>query len=110
MVLLPYVFLVLALFCPLVRPQCTDADAVDSGRGTGSCDNNCGCPFCAPYCSNSGYCQATSAHGSKPADCGGHNYLDYNHQPVNDPGLTSQTGTNTRCPCGVWRGRCRRCW
>jgi hypothetical protein len=36
---------------------CRDSDKVDAGRGAGSCDNDNGCPACAPFCSRSGYCQ-----------------------------------------------------
>ena len=30
---------------------------MDVGRGSGSCNSDCDCPLCAPYCSTSGYCQ-----------------------------------------------------
>ena len=36
---------------------CGEEDAVDVGRGSGSCDTDCDCPLCAPYCSTAGYCQ-----------------------------------------------------
>merc|ERR1712038_2040471 len=38
--------------------ECTDADTVDAGRGAGSCNSNLGCPCCAPFCSQNGFCQA----------------------------------------------------
>ena len=30
---------------------------MDVGRGAGSCNSDCDCPLCAPFCSTSGYCQ-----------------------------------------------------
>ena len=30
---------------------------MDVGRGSGSCNSDCDCPLCAPFCSTSGYCQ-----------------------------------------------------
>ena len=30
---------------------------MDVGRGPGSCDTDCDCPLCSPFCSTSGYCQ-----------------------------------------------------
>jgi len=32
-------------------------DPVDVGRGPGSCNTDCDCPLCSPFCSTSGYCQ-----------------------------------------------------
>merc|ERR1711874_957086 len=37
--------------------NCGEDESVDVGRGTGSCNSDCDCPLCAPYCSTSGYCQ-----------------------------------------------------
>ena len=39
--------------------ECSDKDSVNAGRGPGSCNSNFGCPCCAPFCSNEGYCQTT---------------------------------------------------
>ena len=36
---------------------CREDERVDVGRGSGSCNTDCDCPLCAPYCSTSGYCQ-----------------------------------------------------
>ena len=36
---------------------CREDETVDVGRGSGSCNSDCDCPLCAPYCSNPGYCQ-----------------------------------------------------
>ena len=44
---------------------CGDADAVDVGRGTGTCNDNCDCPPCAPFCSSGGYCQQTKTYGQR---------------------------------------------
>ena len=30
---------------------------MDVGRGSGSCNSDCDCPLCAPFCSTWGYCQ-----------------------------------------------------
>ena len=35
------------------------------GRGSGSCNTDCDCPPCAPFCSNSGYCQNHQRAGSR---------------------------------------------
>ena len=32
-------------------------DPVDVGRGKGSCNTDCDCPLCSPFCSTSGFCQ-----------------------------------------------------
>jgi len=32
-------------------------DPVDVGLGKGSCNTDCDCPLCSPFCSTSGYCQ-----------------------------------------------------
>merc|ERR1711997_455112 len=37
--------------------RCREEETVDVGRGSGSCNSDCDCPLCAPYCSTSGYCQ-----------------------------------------------------
>ena len=37
--------------------RCREEETVDVGRGAGSCNSDCDCPLCAPYCSTSGYCQ-----------------------------------------------------
>ena len=39
--------------------ECTNADTVDAGRGAGSCNSNLGCPCCAPFCSQNGFCQSS---------------------------------------------------
>lgn len=36
---------------------CREEETVDVGRGSGSCNSDCDCPLCAPFCSTSGYCQ-----------------------------------------------------
>jgi hypothetical protein len=36
---------------------CKDSDMVNAGRGAGSCNDDTGCPACAPFCSRAGYCQ-----------------------------------------------------
>ena len=51
---------------------CIDDDKVDAGRGAGSCNNDCGCPGCAPFCSTSGYCQDNDNYGFIIAECSGH--------------------------------------
>ena len=49
------------------------------GRGSGSCNTDCDCPLCAPYCSTSGYCQ--------------------NHQMAGRRKCSSaSTSTSTACP------------
>merc|ERR1711874_519233 len=37
--------------------RCREDESVDVGRGAGSCNSDCDCPLCAPFCSTSGYCQ-----------------------------------------------------
>ena len=62
--------LVIVLLTPLVQCQtpqyyepvwsgrrCREDEAVIVGRGSGSCNTDCDCPLCAPFCSRSGYCQ-----------------------------------------------------
>ena len=36
---------------------CREEETVDVGRGSGSCNSDCDCPLCAPFCSTWGYCQ-----------------------------------------------------
>ena len=40
-------------------------DPVDVGRGKGSCNTDCDCPLCAPFCSTSGYCQNNKRYGRR---------------------------------------------
>merc|ERR1712227_252842 len=44
--------------------ECTDEDAVYTRGPKGSCNFDCDCHECAPYCSTSGFCQTTSRYGS----------------------------------------------
>merc|ERR1711936_650423 len=54
--------------------RCREEETVDVGRGSGSCNSDCDCPLCAPYCSSSGgYCQNHQRAGrrkcSPPSAC-----------------------------------------
>ena len=63
--------LVIILLSPLIQCQtpqyyepkwsgrgCRPGETVDVGRGSGSCNTDCDCPLCAPFCSRSGgFCQ-----------------------------------------------------
>ena len=63
--------LVIILLSPLIQCQtpqyyepvwsgrgCRPGETVDVGRGSGSCNTDCDCPLCAPFCSKSGgFCQ-----------------------------------------------------
>ena len=33
--------------------------------GSGSCDTDCDCPLCAPFCSDYGYCQENTSNGRR---------------------------------------------
>ena len=33
--------------------------------GPGTCNTDCDCPLCAPYCSHAGFCQTDDAHGRR---------------------------------------------
>jgi len=71
--------LVIALLTPLVQCQtpqyyepewsgrgCRPGETVDVGRGSGSCNTDCDCPLCAPFCSKSGgYCQNHQRNGRR---------------------------------------------
>merc|ERR1712038_446316 len=73
--------------------ECTDADTVDAGRGAGSCDSNLGCPCCAPFCSQNGFCQALngqvailpSSVTSASSDLGTQTAQPYSVGFANDP-------------------------
>ena len=40
-------------------------DPVDVGRGPGSCNTDCDCPLCAPFCSKHGFCQNNKNSGRR---------------------------------------------
>ena len=54
--------------------QCGSQDTVDVGRGKGSCNTDCDCPRCAPFCSKYGYCQSNKRMGQKKCT------IDYNQE------------------------------
>ena len=77
--------------------MCTNQDTVDVGRGTGSCNTNCDCPGCAPFCSNSGFCQTTSSSGQTP--CHNRPSTACTDQDRVDVGRgTGSCNTNCDCP------------
>ena len=45
--------------------RCRESDSVDVGRGSGSCNTDCDCPLCSPFCSRAGYCQNHQRSGRR---------------------------------------------
>merc|ERR1711936_692868 len=85
--------------------RCREDESVDVGRGSGSCNSDCDCPLCAPYCSwniiGGYYCQ--------------------NHQHATYGGIGRRKCSLTTCPSSrpcrrgkeCKRPRCNRtgrCW
>ena len=63
---------------------CGDADAVDVGRGTGTCNDNCDCPPCAPFCSSGGYCQQTKTYGQRQCQLSSNPFFAYSYIAAGD--------------------------
>merc|ERR1712130_526659 len=70
--------LIWAYFCSVINAKssdwyepswsgvaCRSGEKVDVGRGTGSCNTDCDCPSCSPFCSKSGYCQNHESSGRR---------------------------------------------
>lgn len=71
--------LVYSLFCGLMlgKPieewfepewngeECAPGHEVDVGRGPGSCDSDCQCQPCAPFCNAQGFCSQEDSPGRK---------------------------------------------
>jgi len=45
--------------------RCNNDDTVDVGNGPGSCNSDCDCPSCAPFCNNYGYCKNNENTGRR---------------------------------------------
>merc|ERR1711953_1112403 len=65
---------------------CREEESVDVGRGSGSCNSDCDCPLCAPYCSTSGYCQNHQRAGRRKCS------------QATTTTTTTTTGSASACP------------
>merc|ERR1711936_1345209 len=75
--------------------RCREDESVDVGRGSGSCNSDCDCPLCAPYCSTSGYCQNHQRAGRRRCSSAS---ASTGTASASTGTASASTGTTSACP------------